>query len=153
MVPVKIFLTVSCVAVLLVVCASAPDRKKRDELTDLLNIVYGMEVLGHVARQSCSIDCPLLFCVGQKLNPDALAVLMATSCSDFCQSGGFGDGVIIGTAPFCDGQCGRDCTTHCTIASLDWDDYGAGCWTGNKICCCAKSLQQQEFEIPKPYRG
>ena len=23
-------------------------------------------------------------------------------------------------------------------AHSDWEDYGAGCWTGNKICCCAK---------------
>lgn len=70
---------------------------------------------------------------------DALVHFMATSCSQFCQSGGYGDGTIIGTATFCDGVCGRDCTTHCTIANSDWEDYGAYCWTGNKICCCGKS--------------
>lgn len=71
---------------------------------------------------------------------DALVHIMSNSCTQFCQSGGYGDGTVIGTAPFCDGVCGRDCATHCTIANSDWEDYGAGCWTGNKICCCGKPL-------------
>ena len=70
---------------------------------------------------------------------DALAHIMANSCSQFCQSGEYGDGTVIGTAPFCDGVCGRDCSTHCTIANSDWDDYGNPCWFGNKICCCGES--------------
>ena len=69
----------------------------------------------------------------------ALVHIMADSCSQFCQSGGFGDGTVIGTAPFCGGMCERDCRTHCTYANSDWEDYGAGCWTVNKICCCGKS--------------
>ena len=70
---------------------------------------------------------------------DALVHIMANSCSQFCQSGGYGDGTVIGTAPFCAGACGRDCVTHCTYANSDWEDYGSGCWSGNKICCCGKS--------------
>ena len=70
---------------------------------------------------------------------------MSTSCSLFCQSGGYGDGTIIGTAPFCNAECSRDCKEgHCTIASGRWSDYGNGCWTGNKICCCAKQLKKMQ---------
>ena len=71
---------------------------------------------------------------------ESFARIMASSCSDYCQSAQKGDGVIIGTAPFCDGQCSRDCPKGrlCTIATSSWSDYGAGCWSGNKICCCGK---------------
>ena len=68
----------------------------------------------------------------------ALAYITSESCSAFCQSAGAGDGLIIGTAPFCGGNCQEDCSTHCSIATSNWVDYGSGCWTGNKICCCGK---------------
>lgn len=78
---------------------------------------------------------------------DALIFIQSTSCSEFCQSGGYGDGLIIGTAPFCDGKCSRDCSkTHCAYGNLDWSDYGSGCWSGNKICCCGKS--KENFSSP-----
>lgn len=51
MVPVKIVLTVSCVAVLLAICASATEQQKPDERTNLLKLKFGvdgMEVLGQL---------------------------------------------------------------------------------------------------------
>ena len=74
---------------------------------------------------------------------DSMALIMANSCSEFCQSAGYGDGVIIGTAPSCGGKCSSDCSsTHCYIATSEWADYGSGCWTGNKVCCCGKLSQK-----------
>ena len=56
-------------------------------------------------------------------------------CNSHCQSGGNGNGVVIGTAPFCGGDCSSDCRSdHC----MPWP---ANCWTGNKICCCASKLK------------
>ncbi len=70
---------------------------------------------------------------------DSIAVTMANSCSELCQSASYGDGTIIGTSPFCGGDCSEDCTVgHCYIGSLAWADYGNGCWSGNKVCCCGE---------------
>ncbi len=66
-----------------------------------------------------------------------LAKILADSCSGHCQSGSHGDGVIIGTAPFCGGNCKEDCPGRsCYIGTSNWADYGSGCWSGNKVCCC-----------------
>ncbi len=70
---------------------------------------------------------------------DSIAITMATSCSEFCQSANYGDGVIIGRAPFCDRICNRDCPNRqCITANMYWSDYGKGCWFGNKVCCCGE---------------
>lgn len=62
-----------------------------------------------------------------------LNAIAQADCNSHCQSGGNGNGVVIGTAPFCGGDCSADChSDHC----MPWPD---SCWTGNKICCCGKS--------------
>merc|ERR1712151_586828 len=64
------------------------------------------------------------------------------TCSQFCQNNGKGLGHIIGTAPFCGGDCGGDCPYgYCTIASSSMSDYGNECGTGNKVCCCENSVE------------
>ncbi len=71
---------------------------------------------------------------------DSLAKAMADTCSGHCQSANHGDGVIIGTAPFCGGKCSVDCPhRHCYIGTSRWYDYGKGCWWGNKVCCCGEA--------------
>ena len=60
------------------------------------------------------------------------AYITSESCTDYCQSANYGDGLVIGTAPFCAGKCDQDCPNS------SWVDYGNGCWSGNKICCCGK---------------
>ena len=58
--------------------------------------------------------------------------IVASDCNSFCQSAGHGNGVVIGTAPFCAGDCSSDCQgKNC----MDWP---GNCWTGNKICCCSQ---------------
>merc|ERR1719410_1968789 len=61
------------------------------------------------------------------------------SCSDWCRRAGAGDvGNIIGTAPFCDASC-NECPGKCTVGGVDeFTDYGSGCMSGNKICCCQR---------------
>ena len=69
----------------------------------------------------------------------ALAYISSDSCTQFCQSGNYGDGFIVGTAPFCSAKCSSDCSsTHCSLAHSRWSDYGSGCLSGSKICCCGK---------------
>eukprot|EP00929_Paragymnodinium_shiwhaense_P116916 TRINITY_DN8695_c0_g1_i1.p1 TRINITY_DN8695_c0_g1~~TRINITY_DN8695_c0_g1_i1.p1 ORF type:complete len:315 (-),score=67.85 TRINITY_DN8695_c0_g1_i1:198-1142(-) len=63
-----------------------------------------------------------------------------TSCDDWCQDGDFGHGVTIGTAPFCGSSCASDCAgSICSASNSFFSDHGAGCATGDKVCCCAKS--------------
>ena len=70
---------------------------------------------------------------------DSMALIMASSCSEFCNSADYGDGVIIGEAPVCDGNCDSDCSkTHCYLATSEWVDYGDACESGDKVCCCGK---------------
>ena len=59
------------------------------------------------------------------------------SCADLCGSGGYGGGSVSGTAPSCGGSC-DDCNGNkCfSISSGDVTDYGHGCWSGDKVCCC-----------------
>merc|ERR1719387_1413019 len=55
----------------------------------------------------------------------------STSCDDWCQNGGFGHGVTIGTAPFCGASCASDCpSTVCSTSSNFFSDHGGGCATG-----------------------
>lgn len=63
----------------------------------------------------------------------------AFSCSDWCKGGGHGDfGQVIGTAPFCGASCNNDCPNgSCELATSEMSDYGHGCATGNKVCCCS----------------
>jgi hypothetical protein len=70
----------------------------------------------------------------------------AFSCSDWCKSGGHGDfGQIIGTAPFCGASCNSDCPNgSCEIATSEMSDYGHGCATGNKVCCCSGQAGDKE---------
>lgn len=67
-----------------------------------------------------------------------------TSCDDWCQGGGFGHGVTIGTAPVCEASCASDCPGQVCSASNDFfSDHGNGCATGEKVCCCAKSAPEK----------
>jgi len=62
-----------------------------------------------------------------------------TSCDDWCQGGGFGHGVTIGTAPFCGASCAEDCSGNvCSSSNNFFSDHGDGCASGDKVCCCAK---------------
>jgi len=74
---------------------------------------------------------------GRAIHPMAAAAVAAnavTDCNGFCNSGGHGDGHVVGTAPFCEGSCSDDCPgSFCQPWSA-----GAGCWTGGKVCCCSK---------------
>merc|ERR1712093_826618 len=68
------------------------------------------------------------------------ATASAPSCNSVCQSSGGAFGQIIGTAPFCGASCDGDCPQprkFCFTSSKDADlvDYGAGCATGDKVCC------------------
>jgi len=70
---------------------------------------------------------------GRSLHPMA-AAMAVTDCNGFCNSGGHGDGHVVGAAPFCEGSCSDDCPgSFCQPWSA-----GAGCWTGSKVCCCSK---------------
>lgn len=61
-----------------------------------------------------------------------MEAIVQGTCDEYCESGGHGSGVVIGTAPFCGGNCDTDCRGACT-------SWPANCWTGGKICCCGKS--------------
>ena len=59
-------------------------------------------------------------------------------CNSYCQSGGNGNGVVIGTPPFCGGICDLDChSDHC----MAWPGRLVSCLTGNKICCCDSKFE------------
>merc|ERR1719343_732313 len=60
------------------------------------------------------------------------------SCADFCNSGGWGGGSVLGSAPFCGASCSDDCPgKKCiTVGQDDVTDYGHSCASGNKVCCC-----------------
>jgi len=63
----------------------------------------------------------------------------APSCTQWCEAQNAGVGNIIGTAPTCEANCYDDCNGACTVGGVgEFSDYGSGCWTGNKICCCQK---------------
>jgi len=71
-------------------------------------------------------------------------VAMATSCADLCTDGGHGTtGFISGTAPACGGVCADCGDGHCyQVEKGSVSDYGKGCWTGNKVCCCSKEMHE-----------
>jgi len=70
-------------------------------------------------------------------------------CSTYCSNGGHGGGTVIGTAPSCAGNCDTDCPGRvCTPWSA-----GSGCWTGKKVCCCARSRSLVNAFLPKPVVG
>lgn len=62
------------------------------------------------------------------------------SCSALCQSSNSGNGRMIGTSPFCSASC-AECTGTCQIVvkADGFSDYGAGCWSGDKVCCCDRT--------------
>lgn len=68
--------------------------------------------------------------VGQELGPEA------KSCSDLCNEKGLGRGRVIGTAPFCGGDCKKDCSGFCSISKRSFSDHGSRCVRGDKVCCC-----------------
>ena len=73
----------------------------------------------------------------------SIGCVTAVSCGDLCQQAGGSWGHVIGTAPACRGVCASDCVNNVffhVVYSGDVSDHGAGCWSGNKICCCATSL-------------
>lgn len=67
-----------------------------------------------------------------------LTLATAGSCNEACIAVGGAYGQVIGTAPACGGDCGQDCQGgfKCFIATDAMTDYGSGCWSGNKVCCC-----------------
>jgi len=71
----------------------------------------------------------------------AVAVEGSQSCNSVCLKAGGVFGQIIGTAPACGASCANDCgSPHsiCWTSSKDGGlvDYGHGCATGDKVCCC-----------------
>eukprot|EP00929_Paragymnodinium_shiwhaense_P056752 TRINITY_DN28411_c0_g1_i2.p1 TRINITY_DN28411_c0_g1~~TRINITY_DN28411_c0_g1_i2.p1 ORF type:complete len:170 (-),score=40.62 TRINITY_DN28411_c0_g1_i2:275-784(-) len=74
----------------------------------------------------------------------SMAMVMGASaftCNDWCQSGNHGLGMIIGTAPFCGGDCNSDCPNGaCQTATSEMSDYGKGCASGSKVCCCSTKV-------------
>jgi len=72
-------------------------------------------------------------------------VTIAASCSDLCADGGHGTvGFISGTAPACGGVCADCGDGHCyQVEKGSVSDYGHGCATGNKVCCCSKEAQHE----------
>merc|ERR1719506_3293790 len=56
-------------------------------------------------------------------------------------------GFVSGTAPFCGGVCADCGDGHCYhVEKGSVSDYGHGCTSGNKVCCCSKEME--EFEQP-----
>merc|ERR1711957_237823 len=67
------------------------------------------------------------------------ANLKGISCQSICEAKGGAYGEVIGTAPSCGVSCSGDCdpsATFCITANSRMSDYGNGCWSGYKICCC-----------------
>jgi hypothetical protein len=65
------------------------------------------------------------------------------SCGGLCADGGHGTtGFISGTAPACGGTCADCGDGHCyQVEKGSVSDYGHGCWSGHKVCCCSKEMQ------------
>ena len=63
-----------------------------------------------------------------------------SSCQSECKNEGKNKWKIIGTAPFCGASC-DDCSgggEECLSADYrQLSDYGAACFTGQKVCCCS----------------
>lgn len=73
-----------------------------------------------------------------------------TSCDGWCQGGGFGHGVTIGTAPACGASCSGDCPGNsCATSNNFFSDHGSGCATGDKVCCCAKEATEDAADLWK----
>merc|ERR1719297_280252 len=72
--------------------------------------------------------------------PSSMADLESYTCSSLCQSLNSGNGYISGTAPFCGASC-TACSGTCQIVTKAdaMDDYGSGCWSGDKVCCCDRT--------------
>lgn len=84
----------------------------------------------------CATRLPRKDSYEKKTQPTARG---STSCDTWCQYGGFGHGFIIGTAPACGATCENDCQGGvCSVANDFFSDYGAGCASGDKVCCCAQ---------------
>jgi len=77
------------------------------------------------------------------------------SCDDWCQGGGFGHGLTIGTAPICSTSCAEDCAGNvCATSNSFFSSHGNGCATGGKICCCAaKNIAPDSAEYWKEKIG
>lgn len=64
------------------------------------------------------------------------------SCNAYCTSkfGPQSIGYVMGTAPFCSGDC-HDCHDgdFCGPLAQDFDDGGHTCLTGSKQCCCSRT--------------
>jgi hypothetical protein len=60
------------------------------------------------------------------------------TCSKHCSLGGYGAGIVLGTAPLCNAGCDRDCPQgKCEEQHDDFADGGHTCTSGSKVCCCA----------------
>merc|ERR1711871_568711 len=93
--------------------------------------------------KACCCQTPLPRIDSDFKKKDAPTAPGTTSCDDWCQGGGFGHGVTIGTAPFCGASCANDCAGNVCSSSNDFfSDHGNGCATGDKVCCCAKKALQ-----------
>merc|ERR1712032_560269 len=89
------------------------------------------------------LRCPQLVRAMKAVFAMALVKVVAASdgmpsCSDLCSDGGHGSyGFISGTAPFCGGDCSDCGGNYCYhVEEGSVSDYGSGCATGNKVCCC-----------------
>lgn len=82
----------------------------------------------------------------------ALAMVVgvnAVTCSVLCSTGGHGtQGFIVGTAPACKGTCADCRDDHCyQVEKGSVDDYGDGCWTGHKVCCCSQAFRNNNSTV------
>ena len=57
----------------------------------------------------------------------------SSNCATACQFAGWRTGEVKGTAPFCAASA-NSCRNKDAVMT-NWD-AGAGCWSGQKVCCC-----------------
>ena len=102
----------------------------------LLDIFKDVEFTSAGKACCCATRLPRIDSFKHKDQPTSPGTF---SCDSWCQEGGFGHGVTIGTAPTCGASCDTDCAgSVCAVSNSFFSDHGAGCATGNKVCCCAK---------------
>jgi len=77
--------------------------------------------------------------------PAMAAAVESISCHDYCTDkfGSQSSGYIMGTAPFCSGDC-YDCHDgdYCGPLNGDFSDAENSCWSGSKQCCCTRTPER-----------
>ena len=80
----------------------------------------------------------------------------ARTCDSVCQAAGGVWGHIIGTAPSCAADCDHDCkgSLFCNVVNSGdgFDDYGHGCASGDKICCCIGHANTSDYQLHSDHK-